>query len=160
MKFFKVLISITAIGLILMLTIPIKGALSTPPTKEVKEKKETKIQKIAQDIEEITGLIIEKTMTKIGYEFYENFFSIWEAPKGITGYNIYINEKASPMWGSLIYINVNDNLIWRGLIRPRSEDIETAIRNSIEVVKKYLYQYEEIRKQAEEGGDMVGSGIY
>lgn len=169
---FKILISTVAVGLILVLIIPamqkkpektkevkIEEALSIPSKKEVRGKKETKIIENAQDIEEITGLIIEKTMTKIGYEFYENFFSLWEAPKGITGYNIYINEKASPMWGSLVYVNVNNTLVWNKMLRPRSEDIEKAVKNSIGVVRKYLNQYEEIRRQLEKG-DMIGDGIY
>lgn len=121
--------------------------------------KEISLAKDAWDIEEITGLIIEETMTKIGYEFYENFFSLWEAPKGITGYNIYINEKASPMWGSLVYVNVNNTLVWNRVLRPRSEDIEEAAKNSIEVVKNYLFQYEEIKRQLE-NVDMIGDGIW
>jgi len=99
-------------------------------------------------------------MTKIGYDFYEIFFSLWEAPKGITGYNIYINEKASPMWGSLVYINVDDTLVWNMMLKPRSNDIEEAVKNSIGLVINYLYQYEEIKRLMEEGGDMVGNGIW
>lgn len=229
-RLFKSLISIAAVGLILMLIIPIirkkqeetkevkiEEALSIPSTKEVKEKKEikkevtktiekierrevkkekavkkqkpaepvkevpevsvpkvkvkkempkkvkeeipkaieitkperkdaekeTKILKNAQDIEEMSGLIIEETMTKVGYEFYEKFFSFWEAPEGIRGYNIYINERASPMWGSLVYVKVNNTLVWERMIRPRSEDVEKAVKNSIGVVKNYLYKKED-----------------
>lgn len=167
---YKVFLSIVSIGLILVLTVPavqkkeekteevkIKELLSVLP---IKEGKETKIIKNSHLMEGITGLIFEKTMTNIGYEFYENFFSLWKAPTGITGYNIYINEKASPMWGSLVYIKVNNTLVWRGMIRPRSGNIEKAVKNSISVVKNYLYRYEEIRKQLEKGGDMLGNGIY
>lgn len=169
----KIITSIVSVSLILVLIVPamqekqektkeekIKELLSGLPIKEKQEKKETKILENALDIEEITGLIFEKTMTNIGYEFYENFFSLWEAPEGIAGYNIFIHEKASPMWGSLVYINVNNTLVWRKMIRPRSGEIEKAVKNSIEAVKNYLYRYEEIRKQLEEGGDMLGNGIY
>lgn len=135
-------------------------AKSIPTIQQVASNSKEKKTKDAQDIEEISGLIIEKTMTKIGYEFYEQFFSRWEAPEGISDYNIYINERASPIWGSLIYVNINDTLVLNMMLRPRSNDIEEAAVNSIGVVLNYLYQYEEIQKQQAEGGDMAGNGIY
>lgn len=63
---------------------------------------------------EITGLIIEQTMTRIGYDFYEYFFLLWEEPRivGIGDYNIYINERASPLWGCWVWITVNDAVVW------------------------------------------------
>ncbi len=43
--------------------------------------KEQTVQAEQQLIQEITGLIVEETMTKIGYEFYECFFLLWDRPR-------------------------------------------------------------------------------
>ncbi|MBZ9577841.1 hypothetical protein KJA13_02275 [Patescibacteria group bacterium] len=127
---------------------------------EEAERAATKREIAAEEelMEEITGLIIEQTMTKIGYEFYENFFIRWEAPKGIKGYNIFIDERASPLWGSWIQIKVDTTMVWSKVLKPRSEEIEEAAKQAVEVTKGFLSRYEEYKRELE-GPDMVGSGI-
>jgi len=106
---------------------------------------------------EITGLIIEETMTRIGYEFYEYFFLFWEAPEvEVKDYNILISERASPMWGSWVKVNVDETTVWSKMLRPRSEEIEDAVKQAIEATKQYLYNYKQYQFQTE---DMVGTGI-
>lgn len=109
-------------------------------------------------MDEITGLIIEQTMTRIGYDFYEYFFLLWETPRmlGIRDYNIFINERASPMWGSWIWVDVNGATIWNKVLKPRSAEVEDAAKEAIEVTKQYLINYQQYQFQSE---DLVGTGI-
>ena len=109
-------------------------------------------------MDEITGLIIEQTMTKIGYEFYEYFFLFWEAPQvaGIQDYNISINERASALWGSWVWIEVNGTTIWNSILRPRSEEVEEAAHEAIAATKEYLVNYDQYQF---ESADLVGTGI-
>ena len=120
----------------------------------------TKEEMAAEDevIMEITGLIFEETMTKIGYDFYEYFFLLWEAPEGIAvkDYNIFIKERASPIWGSWVQVAVDETAVWSRVIRPRSEDVEDAAKEAIAATQQYLYNYEQYQFQSE---DMVGTGI-
>lgn len=107
---------------------------------------------------EITGLVIEQTMTKNGYEFYERFFILWEAPRGIKDYNIFIYERASPLWGSWIQIKINSTSVWNKVLGLRSEEIEEAVKKAVGATKEYLYHYEKYKKELE-AGDMLGDGI-
>jgi hypothetical protein len=62
-----------------------------------------------QVFEGINGLVIDETMTKVGRAFFEQFCLLWEAPTtGLTGYNVIIMEKASPLWGTWITVSVDD----------------------------------------------------
>lgn len=128
-------------------------------TKEIATgKKATTMAEAEEELmKEITGLIIEQTMTKIGYEFYENFFIHWEAPEGIKDYNIFINERAGP-WGSWVRVDIDTKTVWEKVLRPRSEEIEEAAKEAVEATKEYLEQYEETKRKLE-GGDLIGSGI-
>ena len=135
--------------------------------KEAKPEKTEEVEKIATKeeiaveeelMEEITGLIIEETMTRIGYEFYENFFILWEAPEGIKDYNIFIDERASPLWGSWIQVKIDTTIVWSKILKPRSEEIEEAAEKAVEVTKEFLSRYEEYKKELE-GPDIVGNGI-
>ncbi len=125
-----------------------------------KAKAATKEEMAAEDevIMEITGLIFEETMTKIGYDFYEYFFLLWEAPQGIgvKDYNILISEKASPLWGSWVQVAVDETAVWSRVLRPRSEEIEDAAKEAIAATQQYLYNYEQYQFQSE---DMLGTGI-
>ena len=132
-----------------------KTAKQSKPAAGQTESKDGRIEE--ELMEEISGLIIEETMTKIGYEFYEYFFLLWEAPEvGVKDYNIFINERASPLWGSWVRVNVDGTTVWNRVLRPRSEEIEDAVKQAIEATKQYFYNYEQYQFQTE---DMVGTGI-
>jgi curli production assembly/transport component CsgE len=126
----------------------------------VKEERLATKEEIAAEqqlMQEITGLIIEETMTKIGYEFYEYFFLIWEPPQTVLKYyNIVITERASPVWGSLVEIKIGENIVWSIVLRPRSEEIEYAAKQAIEATKNYLQDYEKYQLKTI---DMMGTGI-
>jgi hypothetical protein len=109
-------------------------------------------------MDEITGLIMEQTMTKIGYEFYEYFFLLWEPPQevGVKDYNIFIREMASPVWGSWVSVSVNGATIWNKVLRPRSAEVEDSAKEAIVVTQQYLYNYQQYQFQSE---DLVGTGI-
>ena len=109
-------------------------------------------------MEEISGLIMEETMTKIGYEFYEYFFLLWEPPQevGVKDYNIFISELASPMWGSWVSVSVNGATVWSRVLKPRSAEVEDSAKEAILVTQQYLYNYQQYQFQSE---DLVGTGI-
>jgi len=112
---------------------------------------------------EIDGLIIDQTQTRIGQEFYQNFVTFWEAPLGIEDYNILITEMANPTWGSWIWIEVgglvSKEIVYREILKPRSEEIEKTAQKGVEVVREYLYRLIEYGKEVTEK-DMSGTGIY
>lgn len=112
----------------------------------------------AMDIE-IDGLIVDETITKIGKDFYDFFYAVWEAPRNGTGYSIVIKERALPRLGTLISIDVNDNRIFEQAIPPRYDIIEAYAQFAASLAYDYLVNYEEIQRQLE-GDDMKGSGIF
>ena len=125
-----------------------------------KEKAEV-AKDVTADVEaqmlEISGLIIEETMTRIGYEFYEYFFLYWEAPEvEVKDYNILISEMATPLWGSWVRVYVDETTVWSRMLRPRSEDVEDSVKQAVEATNQYLYNYAQYQFQTE---DMVGTGM-
>ncbi len=111
-----------------------------------------------QDLE-IDGLIIDRTKSKLGHDFYQLFYSNWEAPYGIKGYDIVISEKPLPGRGSLVQLKVRGTLIFNQRLTPRYADIKKMANIAIQVTLNYLYNYENYQRQLS-GEDMKGSGIY
>lgn len=122
--------------------------------KEAKKKAEVKSSGM-----EIDGLIINETKTKIGQEFYEVFYTVWEPPEGIKNYTIFISEKGAGQWGSWVLLKVNETLTYQNRLIPRSEEIGNAAKYAVELTKNFLLNYEQYQKQLE-GKDMKGTGIY
>ena len=82
----------------------------------------------------------------------------WETPRttGIQDYNIFINERASALWGSWVWIEVNDTTVWNNILQPRSVEVEEAAHEAVEVTKDYLVNYDQYQFQSE---DLVGTGF-
>jgi curli production assembly/transport component CsgE len=113
----------------------------------------------AQKDVEIEGLLIDQTRSRIGYDFYQDFVSFWEAPPGARNYNLVIIEQNEPRYGSWVSIKINDNLVYRALLRPGPEDIAATAHEAVAVVREFLLRWEEYEKSLE-GEDMKGKGIY
>lgn len=108
---------------------------------------------------EISGLIIDKTQSKIGKEFYELFFTQWMPPKVNFDFDILLEEKTSPGFGTQISITINDLLIFQQLVQPRYEKIEEMVLLALQVSASHLLYYEEVQAEIE-NEDLDGTGIY
>jgi curli production assembly/transport component CsgE len=108
---------------------------------------------------EIEGLIIDKTQSKIGKEFYELFFTQWTPPEVNFSYNILLEEKTSPGFGTQVSITINDLLIFQQLVQPRYDKIEEMVMLALQVASSHLQYYKEVQQEIE-SDDLKGTGIY
>jgi len=121
----------------------------------LKQKKET-----TSDIDyEIDGLIVARTITRAGRDFYDIFFSKWEVPKGAKNFIIEIKEKPIPQMGTEISIIVKEMEIFKEKIQPRYDIIEEYAKYAIYVVRDFLLNYNAIQKELN-GEDLSGSGMF
>jgi curli production assembly/transport component CsgE len=139
-------------------------------TSDTQKKLETMVEEVTKKVEEqkkqagdyaleIDGLIIDETKTKIGRDFYDLFYSLWEAPNDIKNYTIYIYERAHPRFGSWIWITVNETMVYQNVLRPRYDVIEDASRIGINATQQFLYRRSQDQRQLL-GQDMSGTGVY
>ena len=108
---------------------------------------------------EIDRLIIDETKTKIGRDFYDIFFTFWKKPQGIKDYTIYIKERAHPRFGSWVWINIDDKIVYQNVLRPRYDVIEEASKAGVNATIQFLYRRNQDEKQLLEE-DMSGRGVY
>ena len=108
---------------------------------------------------ELDGLLVDDTKTKSGKDFYDMFYSNWEAPSKAKNYSIIISEKPFRLTTTIIVITINENLIYQTILQPRQDIIEMQTEEAIAITRDYLSNYEEIMKQLN-GDDRSGSGIY
>lgn len=84
------------------------------------------------------GLVFDRTRTKLGRDFYEAFFSRWQYPPGVEEVAIAVEEFTDPRWGTQIFILVNDEPVFRVMLRPREEEVELLAEELAQALFKYL----------------------
>lgn len=86
----------------------------------------------------LDGLLFDRTRTKLGRDFYEAFLSRWQHPPGIEEVAIAVEEFTDPRWGTQVFILVNDEPVFRIMLRPREEEIELLAEEVAQALFKYL----------------------
>lgn len=102
---------------------------------------------------QIEGLIIDKTKTKIGRDFYELFYVALE-PIMTTDikFDLTVEEFVDPQFGSRIFVSINENLVYHNFVSSRFDDIEEKVKEASEVVKYFIFNWKEYEKYLEEEG--------
>ncbi|WP_321344942.1 CsgE family curli-type amyloid fiber assembly protein [uncultured Draconibacterium sp.] len=117
-------------------------------------------EKVSSDADiEIDGLLFDETKTKSGRDFYDFFYTAWEAPKGARNYFIYISEKPYRLSTTMIEIRINETLVFQSFLQPRNEIVEQLAQQAVARTQVYLANYEELVRQLD-GEDRSGTGIF
>lgn len=99
---------------------------------------------------EIDGLIVDETITKTGRDYYDIFYSNWEAPQRVNNYSVVIRERPSRGRGFQIVIEVNEEEISEMNLQPQFDMVEAAALDGVARTQGYLYNYENLKKQLDE----------
>ncbi|RSK33978.1 CsgE family curli-type amyloid fiber assembly protein [Hymenobacter metallilatus] len=108
-------------------------------------------RKVAAGLE-ISGLVVDQSITKPGRDFYDLFYSQWEAPTGIQEYTITIGEKPARANSTLLTVRVNDDDLLEFPLQPNYDLIQDAVAEAIAYVQDYMVQQQSLSQQLEKGG--------
>lgn len=107
---------------------------------------------------EIDGLIIDQTKSKMGHDFASNFSLSWET--ATTGYNVVIDEQSDFRAGSWVSVEINGQVVFKALLKPNAEEIETLAREAAADSYEFLASQNEASRNLEQDKDMKGNGIH
>ena len=110
----------------------------------------------AENLEdEIGGLIIDRTITRFGKEFYQDFSSLWLGVKGANKYTIVIIERPLPQSGTVVTIEFRSQKVFQTFFGRRLATTDEKLANqAINVVISHLAN---ILEQSQHP-DMLGEG--
>jgi curli production assembly/transport component CsgE len=100
---------------------------------------------------ESTGLVVDQTITKIGHDFYDQFYSLWEAPSGINDFTILIGEKPSRGNNAIITLTVNNEDLLEFPLQGKEELVTEAAQQAVEIAANSLQQAFNLSQQLERG---------
>ncbi|BAT71790.1 curli production assembly/transport component CsgE [Thermosulfidibacter takaii ABI70S6] len=97
----------------------------------------------------ISGLVIDQTKTRIGREFYEDFYQMWqEVPADIKDdLNLIIKEFYDPRYGFRIEITSDNMVIYRGILAPRSDDIKQKAKEALEYAIEFALTQRQTKQE-------------
>jgi len=129
-----------------------KDTLKTTPNQQ--------IEMITDPLDlEIGEMVFDETVTKVGRDFYDEFFTEWSNPTQIKDFSITIKEKPMPGIGTQITVMIDEHEILKQFIRPNQEMIELLAEYTVGVATQYLVNYQEIQAQLQ-SDDQSGTGIF
>lgn len=108
---------------------------------------------------EIDGLVVDETLTKTGRDFYDVFYSNWEAPPKVNNFSVSIIERPLRGRGFQIVIEVNGNEINELNLQPQYDMVEGAALDAVARTYEYLNNYESLKQQLE-SDDQQGTGLF
>lgn len=85
---------------------------------------------------EISGLVIDETLTKVGHLFYDEFVSDIESLNLTV--SVTVREKLDPFAGNVISIDVDDNTIFQENINMRATGLEEKVHAAQDALKSKL----------------------
>ena len=100
---------------------------------------------------ESSGLVLDQTITKIGHDFYDQFYSQWEAPSEVAEYTVAVGEKPTRGNNAIIIVTVNGEDLLEFPLQGKSDIVEDAAQQAIGVAAAFLQQAHELSKQLEKG---------
>jgi len=117
-------------------------------------------EQVSKDADlELDGMLFDETKTKSGKDFYDYFYSMWEAPPGARNFSIFITEVPFRLTTTQIEIKINETLVFQSFLQPRADIVEQLAEYAVAQTQMYLANYEELMRQLE-GEDQAGTGIY
>ncbi|MCM0147299.1 curli production assembly/transport protein CsgE [Photobacterium galatheae] len=92
-------------------------------------------------LREISGAVIDRTMTRLGEEFYSLFAQKLEDQLDELKENLSVKERPTALSGSIISIYHRQNLIYRTAISPGRKNIEDKADQAVSAVRNYVLRW-------------------
>lgn len=100
---------------------------------------------------ESQGLVLDQAVTKLGHDFYDQFYSTFEAPMGVSDYNIVIAERPARGNSALVVLTVNDAELLELPLPTRADQMEEIVSAAIETAQEFLQEALNTARQLELG---------
>ncbi|WP_028376240.1 CsgE family curli-type amyloid fiber assembly protein [Leeuwenhoekiella sp. MAR_2009_132] len=115
-----------------------------PESSKIEISKETSL---SQDGFEIEGLIIENSITKVGRDFYQLFYSKYFLSGLKSNKNIIITESPGRSRNTRISIKVDNQLVWQFFSNPSRDYLERQANATLNSVLQQLQNLERIKDE-------------
>ncbi|MDD9178324.1 curli production assembly protein CsgE [Aliivibrio finisterrensis] len=137
MRFFSIFLI-----MLLFFTSLFSNALNAQDTLESKTPLETNKVDESDDLIEIEGLIIDRTLTRLGRDFYFAFSMKMNSKYDDIDVNLTVKERPTALSGSIIGVYHFDKVVYRGALSPGQRQADEKADQAIEAVNQYIIKWQ------------------
>lgn len=95
---------------------------------------------------EVEGLIIDRTMTRLGDDFYFFFTQYMNDRHGSLQENLVVKERPTALSGSIISVLHRDKVIYRTALSPGRKTAQDKAKDALSAVTNYLLRWKAQRE--------------
>ncbi len=96
--------------------------------------------------EPLGGIVINRTMTVLGWDFYKSFSEVWQAVHPDSKFTLTVTERPTAQYGSEIWVSYRDIRIFHTFLSPARSGVSEASKQAVEIAYKNVVEIEEQRK--------------
>jgi curli production assembly/transport component CsgE len=96
---------------------------------------------VAEPNFEIGGLVVDQTLSRVGHLFYEELINGWDVPVDVG--TITVRERPDIIAGNLVWIEINDDIIYQERVGFRTSGIEEKAQAARTLAEFYIQQNKE-----------------
>lgn len=100
---------------------------------------------------EAEGLVLDQALSKLGHDFYDQFYSQFEAPTGSTDFSIVVSERPARGNTSLVVLTVNETELLEMPLPTRFDQMEETVDYAVDLAQNFLAEALNVSKQLESG---------
>jgi curli production assembly/transport component CsgE len=94
----------------------------------------------AEDEIEISGLVIDRTLTRFGKDFSFYYSSYWRDLSFTQGFNVTLNETVFPQAGTLLTLEINGTKIYSTHFGRRASPVKEKAEQAVLISIDYIAQ--------------------
>lgn len=100
------------------------------------------------------GIVINRTMTVLGWDFYSRFSEVWQALHPDSPYTLTVTERPTAEFGSEIWVDYRDIHIYHTFLSPARSRVKEASRQAVNIVFQNIQRIEQARKDLKTDNDL------
>ena len=108
---------------------------------------------ISQD--PLNGLIINRTMTTLGWNFYKSFSGVWEALHPHSEFTLTITERPTAQFGSEIWVTYQNTTLYHAFLAPAVSHVDQTAKQAAQIVYSGLERIEQEQKVLSKDSDLA-----
>ncbi|TAL90386.1 MAG: hypothetical protein EPN46_12220 [Candidimonas sp.] len=120
-------------ALIFMIMVPVAYSKTLPPASESKS-----LDRGGISDGPLAGVVINRTVTVLGWDFYQNFAAIWRAKFSDSRYTVSVHERPTAQFGSEIWVEYKQKRMFHAFLAPARSATKPVAAAAVDMVYKNI----------------------
>lgn len=100
------------------------------------------------------GIVINRTITVLGWDFYKSFSEIWQSLYPDSKFTLTVTERPTAQFGSEIWVSYRDTRIFHTFLSPARSGVREASRQAVNIAHQNVITIEQARKLIKSDDDL------